>query len=164
MCVIVDTSARGRTFQDDSRRGGAQGAYAFIRDKIKAGEIQMAWWNLPGEGEFDVNDHQCKWLQTYRTMNLVKIYDKSLRDAAVAEVRARAGNSLRSDDEHVLALALVSGARLLVAHDRHLRRDFGNPSIISDPRGKVYPIDEEKPNPTTDVHRTLVAAHAGCCA
>lgn len=97
-------------------------------------------------------------------MNLVKIYHRSLRDAAVAKIRARAGNSLRSNDEHVLALALVSGARLLVAHDRRLRRDFRNPSIISGPRGNVYPIDEEKPNPTKDVHRTLVTAHAGCCA
>lgn len=58
MCVIVDTSARGRTFRDDHRPDGTQGAYAFIRDKIKTGEIQMAWWNLPGEGEFDVNDRQ----------------------------------------------------------------------------------------------------------
>ena len=44
----------------------------------------------------------------------------------------------RSNDQHVIALAQVSGARLLYANDGKLQTDFGNRMLISQPRGKVY--------------------------
>ena len=51
----------------------------------------------------------------------------------------RTGN-LRSDDPHVIALAQVSGARLLYTKDKKLRRDFKDKEILDNPRGKIYPI------------------------
>ncbi len=45
---------------------------------------------------------------------------------------------LASDDEHIVALATVSGARLLFTNDASLSDDFTNPKIVSSPRGKVY--------------------------
>ena len=45
---------------------------------------------------------------------------------------------LRSDDAHVLALAKVSGARLLFTADSALQEDFKNGQIIKRPRGKIY--------------------------
>ena len=53
----------------------------------------------------------------------------------------------RSDDPHVLALARVSGARLLFANDGRLIQDFQNNDILRRPPGKVYP--------PTDYHRFL---------
>ena len=44
----------------------------------------------------------------------------------------------RSDDPHVLALAQISGARLLYTNDRDLQQDFRNPKLISRPRGNIY--------------------------
>ena len=50
----------------------------------------------------------------------------------------------KSDDIHVLALALVSGARLLYTEDQDLQNDFkrgkwkNGKFIIGDPRGKLY--------------------------
>ena len=50
----------------------------------------------------------------------------------------------RSDDIHVLALALVSGARLLYTEDQALRSDFrkgkwkNGKFIIGNPRGRLY--------------------------
>ena len=44
----------------------------------------------------------------------------------------------QSDDPHILALAVVSGARLLYSNDRLLQHDFKNPALINQPRGKVY--------------------------
>ncbi len=44
----------------------------------------------------------------------------------------------KSDDPHVLALAQVSGARLLYSNDKNLQRDFKNKKLIDQPRGKVY--------------------------
>lgn len=43
-----------------------------------------------------------------------------------------------SDDPHVLALARVSGARLLYTNDTDLMTDFKNKRLIDDPRGSVY--------------------------
>ena len=45
---------------------------------------------------------------------------------------------LRSDDEHVLALALASGARLLYTDDRRLQRDFENPAVVPGLTGRIY--------------------------
>ena len=46
--------------------------------------------------------------------------------------------SCRSDDPHVIALAQVSGARLLYSNDRALQRDFKNRKLIDSPKGSVY--------------------------
>lgn len=44
----------------------------------------------------------------------------------------------RSNDCHVLALAIVSGARTLATLDDDLTADFKDQDIINRPRGKVY--------------------------
>lgn len=43
-----------------------------------------------------------------------------------------------SDDPHILALAIVSGARVLYTQDRDLITDFRNPRNIKKPRGAIY--------------------------
>ena len=44
----------------------------------------------------------------------------------------------KSCDLHVLAVAQISGARLLFTNDKPLERDFRNKSLIDQPRGSVY--------------------------
>lgn len=48
---------------------------------------------------------------------------------------------LESNDHHIVALARVSGARVLVSRDQALIRDFKDQRLISQPPGKVLPID-----------------------
>lgn len=55
-----------------------------------------------------------------------KEYKKNLLDCCV------------SNDRHVIALARVSGARLLFSADEPLHADFKNKTIIDNPRGKIY--------------------------
>lgn len=43
-----------------------------------------------------------------------------------------------SDDPHIVALARISGVRLLCSHDQQLHHDFTNKRLLDDPRGKVY--------------------------
>ncbi|MBN1294290.1 MAG: hypothetical protein JXB48_20815, partial [Candidatus Latescibacteria bacterium] len=43
-----------------------------------------------------------------------------------------------SNDLHILALARVSGARLLCSFDTDLHQDFTNSRIIKKPKGKIY--------------------------
>jgi hypothetical protein len=54
------------------------------------------------------------------------------------ENRLRKGGICRSNDLHVLALALVSGARTIATTDGSLAKDFKNKNIISKPQGSIY--------------------------
>lgn len=46
--------------------------------------------------------------------------------------------SCKSNDQHVIALAQIGGARLLYSDDGTLHKDFKNPDLIDDPQGVVY--------------------------
>ena len=74
--------------------------------------------------------------------------------------RLRREGACKSNDLHVLALALVSGARLLYTNDTALINDFGNPGIVARPRGKIYTT--AKSTNVTDAHRRLLAARDLC--
>ena len=45
---------------------------------------------------------------------------------------------IKSDDEHILALARSTGARILYTSDKKLIEDFKDKEIIDQPRGKIY--------------------------
>ena len=79
-------------------------------------------------------------------------------NARADELRQRA--VCRSDDEHLLALALVTGARLLYTNDAALIADFKNREIVANPRGKVYTTAEN--NEVTNAHRRLLADRTLC--
>ncbi|TAG00808.1 MAG: hypothetical protein EAZ43_12700 [Betaproteobacteria bacterium] len=65
---------------------------------------------------------------------------KKYLDSEVDHFEVSLGESglLRSDDPHILALARVSGARLLCSRDQNLHFDFTSQQILNAPQGKVY--------------------------
>lgn len=76
---------------------------------------------------------------------LIRVLDQAGRtrltsDVAVEHEEALIKLSLQmtSDDPHIIALARITGTRLLCSHDQALHADFCNPRILSKPRGKVY--------------------------
>jgi hypothetical protein len=67
-------------------------------------------------------------------------------DAEKLDIQARrlhAAGRCTSNDHHILALAIVSGARTLAPNDNALAADFKNKRIVDQPRGRVY-RDREK--------------------
>jgi hypothetical protein len=56
----------------------------------------------------------------------------------INEEEKRIADSCRSDDPHIIALARVSGARILCSLDKTLHKDFRNPKLIDDYRGHIY--------------------------
>ena len=59
--------------------------------------------------------------------------------AVDAESKALANRKICfSNDVHVLALAIISGARTIATYDEALIQDCKNPEIVSNPRGKIY--------------------------
>ena len=53
-------------------------------------------------------------------------------------------DSCRSNDQHIIALAHVGGARLLYSNDGDLHDDFDDKGLIDNPRGKVYSTRKKK--------------------
>lgn len=50
----------------------------------------------------------------------------------------------RSNDQHIIALAIVSGARILYSLDIKLGADFRNGELVKDPRGSCYTLAGHK--------------------
>ena len=65
-----------------------------------------------------------------------------------------------SNDEHVLALARVSGARLLFTNDDALQDDFRNRRVVGGTRGRVYTTVQFKD--VRRVHRDLLRRRDLC--
>lgn len=71
--------------------------------------------------------------------------DRAGKARAIPDVKVKqrteelkASGMLASDDPHIIALAEVSGSRLLHSLDVALHDDFTNPALINKPRGRVY--------------------------
>lgn len=150
MCAIIDNSARDEVF------GSARSprATAFLKwleeghTKLVLGGRLLAELaggdDQPGSASFK------RWLRTAEARGFAYKTDGDVdgqTEYLEAAVDQRRQKLCRSDDPHVLALARVTGARLLFTNDRNLIQDFQNNAILRGPSGKVYP--------TTDYHQFL---------
>ena len=91
---------------------------------------------LGGNGDF-----RMWWRRAVLSGRGQKVEDEAIQKEG-SNLERKGGH--RSNDLHVLALANVSGARLLYTNDRDLQRDFKNGQLISNPRGKIYTTLGEK--------------------
>ena len=66
-----------------------------------------------------------------------------------------------SNDLHIIALAQVSGARLLYSNDKDLQQDFKNKDLINHPRGKIYTTNEGREKFSSG-HKKLLARRDLC--
>ncbi len=131
MCAILDNSVAGIVFQPDRPAGARE----FLRWVEKGSGRLVVGGKLLRE--LAENHSVRTWLrQAILSGRAVKIPDARVQ--AETDSLAAAG-SCRSNDEHVVALARVSGARLLYADDQLLEQDFKTRRLLDDPRGKVYP-------------------------
>ena len=72
--------------------------------------------------------------------------------------------SCKSNDAHIIALAQISGARLLYTDDRYLQQDFKNERLI-DPQGKIYPARGDgkfRDGSFQDSHKRLLRSRDLC--
>ena len=134
MCIILDNSIGGEVLGSN---------------KLEAGEAVWRWINgIEDEGKrlrvviggkltrkLYRNSQIRDWLiRGVRRANVV-VYDNKTVDLMEKEVRSW---DLKSDDPHIIALALVSGARLLYSNDLALQKDFRNAKFVGKPKGKIY--------------------------
>ena len=74
----------------------------------------------------------------------------------------RQPNLCASNDEHVLALAIASGVRLLYTNDDLLMDDFRNRNIVPGPMGRIYTTRDRKD--FRPAHRKLLGMRNLCRA
>ena len=153
MCAIVDANVTFEVFGKKQTEAGRK-----FRDWLDGdrGKLVVGGKNLT---ELAHNGNFQRWFQEARRLT------GRVRQVGTAQIEAqqedlRRSGLLRSDDEHVLALALVSGARLLYSNDGGLKDDFSNVRILQRPRGRVYTTQESKS--FTSEHRELLETKNLC--
>ena len=78
---------------------------------------------------------KAKFQEMYRNGRAILIDSEKIR---LEQQRLAGIGNCKSNDVHILALANVSGARVLYTGDDALMDDFRNREIINNPRGKIY--------------------------
>lgn len=139
MCAILDTNSAHDVFGLSGRSAAGEDSYMHLQrggmELVVGGKVLRKLRRSSGEfrewfKEADRGGHRGR-----------------VRNVAPEEVNARQAvlersQKLRSNDPHIIALAQVSGARLLYTKDKHLREDFANGEILNSPRGMLYPVGD----------------------
>lgn len=128
MCAIIDANVAHEAFGQNPPPAGT-GFRRWVEGKgrlVWGGKLRM---------ELSRDRYFRQWAQS-------AVLSGKLRSERDADVNQRTEEMERqrayeSDDPHILALAHISGARLLYSNDQPLHRDFKNPALL-DPPGTIY--------------------------
>ena len=133
MCAIIDADIADQVF--GSRKQRPEAGVEFFK------------WLQTGRGRLVTGGKNRRelvrtsaqiWLRQAVLAGIVRRLDDVDVDATTNAVR----DDCKSNDPHVVALAQVSGARLLYSNDQGLHKDFSNKDLINQPRGKVYSTNQ----------------------
>ena len=156
MCVIVDNSVSHHVFTATPSEAAQQ----------------LLKWIDSGQSRFVVGGqllHELKGNSTFRSWMNEALKRGTARRIGPAKVTARVrilrqNSQMRSNDTHVIALAQLSGARLLFSDDRALNRDFENTDLIHSPNGSVYTTLGDSAKSFTPEHAELLRRDNLCSA
>jgi predicted nucleic acid-binding protein len=127
VCLIVDANAASMFLSEPSAiRDWLSGATDEPR-LVAGGLLRKELAALTNVRKFLVELERAGRLRSADAEHLGKV-----------EARLRSEGLCVSNDSHVLALAIVSGARSLATFDNALASDFKSAKIIDRPRGSVY--------------------------
>ena len=152
MCGIVDANVANEVFGDDRPPAGQR-----FFDWLSSPRGQLV---VGGElrRELGRDKRFVRWLGNAIRYGRARTMANEDVEACTEELRQR--DICKSDDQHVIALATVSGARLLYTNDAALIEDFKNREIVRNPRGAIYTTATS--NRVTAAHRRLLANRTLC--
>lgn len=146
MCAIIDNDVVKEAFGDKLTPAGQA-----FRKSVDRGQVLL----VVGGKLLDELDQNSKFrLWRNRAVQNGKAFIEKRTKVDLRTGQLRKGRSCVSNDEHVIALAQVTGARLLFSNDKPLRKDFKNKRLIDHPRGKIYSTNDSKD--FTKDHRNLL--------
>lgn len=133
MCLIIDTNVAHRVFFDP-HDDDFKDVHSLPFEETST-SLRIAYGGPLAD----------EYFQSERIRRIILQLDRAGRTRPVARERVDAEMSrvvasgeCVSDDEHVIALAIAAGVRVLVSHDQNLHADFTNPKLLANPRGKVF--------------------------
>lgn len=153
MCAIVDNNVASEVFGNRPPEAGKR-----FRNWLgnRNGRLVVGGKLLQ---ELKGNSGFREWFQQNQLSGCLRQVRRSQVD--VEEQRIKRENLCQSDDEHVVALAVISGARLLYTNDADLIKDFKDRRIVGNLSGRVYTTAKAKK--FTSTHRKLLALRNLCC-
>ena len=145
MCAIVDAHIVKGLLKKESTPG------EFFWKQVESRKITIVVGGYKLKDEYEKASCS-QWLAEAIRAGLVR----SEEDQIVENLAERLASDGRitSDDHHIIALAQISGARLLYSYDKKLHTDFKSKSLIDRPRGKIYATGHEEA--LRDKHRRLL--------
>lgn len=126
MCIIIDANVAGEFVPPTNcalpvlRRVSNGGLRIVAEPQLKKELISCSFRAL--------------YLQFFRA-GLIFEYSQEEMDSELKRVH---NLELASNDHHIIALARLSGARVLFSRDERLHEDFKNHQLLKRPRGRVY--------------------------
>lgn len=128
MCLILDANCMDFFLQDPVHEDMEP-----IERWLKTRNGKLVYSNHP-QIEREMSHKMKERLVVYRQKGQAKFYSASDVKREENEL-----SGLKSDDSHIIALAIVAQARLLASHDTDLHTDYKNiPREKMPVRGKVY--------------------------
>ncbi len=153
MCAIVDANVANEVFGPNPTPAGDKffdwinkGSNRLVvggklLEELEVGSLKFREWAS-----------QAVRAGKMRTLNKDEVY------ASVEKMKQRGRH--KSDDPHVLAVAELSGARLLYSNDGKLQQDFKNKKLIDNPQGNIYSTRQNKN--FTKTHKRLLSRQDLC--
>jgi predicted nucleic acid-binding protein len=136
MCVIVDINVAHQVFCVDN-----DPEFGTVHQRLFGSRRPMLTIAYGGRLSEE-------YLQNREVARLVRVLDGTARaiqipsekiDAEKAFLAQKSGKSrLASNDQHIVALARASGARVLLSNDTALWDDFRRKDLVDKPRGHIY--------------------------
>lgn len=145
MCAIVDNNVRSEVFGDTQTEAGK-----FFLDSLGRNRQLVVGGKLLQE--LSEYENFRRWLSVALGAGQAKLVDEEEVESETRSLQSQA--QCRSNDEHIIALARVSRARLLFTNDLDLQKDFTNYRLISTPRGKIYTTVQSQR--LTPAHKNLL--------
>lgn len=143
MCAIIDANVAHELVRPNRPEAGAR-----FLDYVEAGKLKVV---VGGRLRQELERTRMRvWIQQALLAEKVRSVNDSQVDRYTEDLE-QSGECI-SDDPHIIALAQISGARLLYSNDINLQKDFKNYRLVSGPRGRVY---------TTLRYRTFHESHRG---
>lgn len=153
MCAIVDNNVRSEVFGDTQTEAGKSflDSLGPKRQLVVGGKLLQ---ELYGYENFR------RWLSVALGAGQARRVDEERVNGETASLQNQA--QCRSNDEHIIALARISGARLLFTNDLDLQKDFKDQHLINSPRGAIYTTGRSKS--ITPTHKKLLKRTDLCAA
>lgn len=151
MCAILDANVTAEVFGNKKTPAGQK-----FREWLDSGRSSL----VMGGKLADELTHEGfrAWSATAIQYGKLQLVDRAKVDERVTELHS--SNACTSDDEHVIAIAQLSGARLFFSNDADLHKDFKSIILIDKPRGKVFSTKDGKE--FTLGHKKLLANRNLC--